>query len=157
MIHWRHFGGKLANIIVQISTWPFAEPKMAVLYGTFAGIILVAGMNFVLGIFTDNGIRSWGLRQTAGSLFIMASVMTSLIAWSLQLFSDFLVERGKNKSSLQEKSVQFCDWNGRWFTRVALLLTLIMIVSAAVFLVREVGVQLQPPAGDCLGGGQIGR
>ena len=64
----------------NLSVWPFAEAKMAVLYGTFAGIILAAGVEIVLEVFADDTIRPWGLRHTAGVLFVVASLMISLVA-----------------------------------------------------------------------------
>lgn len=151
MRKWARFWGKLARIVEHLGALPFAEPKMAVLYGTFAGIILAVGVEIVLGILTNEKVSSWSLKETSGVLFIAASVMISLVAWSLQLFNDFLVEKGKNREPLEEKIVQFCSWRGRWFTWAASLLVLVLLVSAAWVLASVVTGQMQSTVSNTFG------
>jgi hypothetical protein len=152
------FLNRLIRECSKLNALPFVETKMAVLYATFAGILLSAGAYFVLWIFDDNMIRPWGPRQTAGLLLIFASLMTSLVAWFLQFFGDHLVDKGKEKESLEEKRVQFCSWRGRWPTRAFLLLALILCFAAVGVLASLVGEQTIPVNPDCtpLNGSSLG-
>ena len=156
MTIWGRFYRKLVDKIDSLLTLPVAEPKLAVLYGTFAGIILAVGLQFLLVILTDDVTKPWGLRQTAGIILIVASFLISLVAWSLQLFNDFLVvEKRMQRVSLEEKRVQFHDWGGRWFTWIIFWLALMLLVFGAVLLAWTITSQLHPSVSYC-SGGQIG-
>jgi preprotein translocase subunit SecY len=126
----------LKNLAEWAITWPFLEPRIgAILLATIAGIILSLGVELLVRFFDNNGLRSWGLIQSAGVLFIIASSIVSGVAWFLQSFYDHLRNIDKDKTSLNEKKLQFLSWNDRWRVWILALLAIAMLIFAFVILI----------------------
>jgi hypothetical protein len=131
-----NMSGSINKIFIKIWTVPFAQPKFGVLYALFAGIILGIGTDFVFGIFKEDKIMPWGMRQWAGVCFISASLMISIVALLLQFFNDHLIRSGTQNARFVEKCEQFDagKWGGRRFVRISFALFWLFLFIAIVFL-----------------------
>jgi len=127
----------LQRLNSAIWTWPFAEPRWSILYATFVGIILSAGMRFLFDIFDKDRVGHWKVEQTSGLLFIASAAMLSLVAWFMQFFQDYLEMVQRSGTPFYSKCIDFrsMQWR-RWAlrTRIAALLALALFVSAIVLL-----------------------
>lgn len=143
-----HLWDRICSTIEYVSAFPFAEPRMAVLYGTFAGIVLAAGVELVFKVLTNDTDLQWGMKETGGTLLILASLVMSLIAWLLQIFDGHLVRLGKSGEGISEKIAQFNAWKGRWFARFFLLSGTLLLLLAIGLIAGELISASRP---DCTG------
>ncbi|MBA7560715.1 hypothetical protein ES708_02344 [subsurface metagenome] len=133
---------------MRIWTVPFAQPKFAVIYGIFAGIIFGFGTNFVFSIFKEEKIVPWGLQQWAGICFITAAMMLALGSLLLQFFNDHLVRIHKEDAEITEKCIQFDygDWGRPGLTRTAFaMFWAFLLIGIFLLVVLYTATQLPIP------------
>jgi len=91
--------------------FPYLRPRISqILFATSSGIFLSFGTSLVLGI-VDNQGTGWRSRHWIGILCILSSIIWSLLAWFAQGFLEYLVDRGKDQSSMLDRADQFKAWN----------------------------------------------
>lgn len=128
---------RVLKSLTNIWTAPFAQPKLGVLYGIFSGIILVMGTNFVFGIFKEDTILPWGIKQWAGVCFVGSSIVLSLVAFLMQFFNDHLIRSGTENARFAEKCEQFDSgkWGGRRLTRLLFALFWVFLIAGIGLLI----------------------
>lgn len=129
--------GRVAWLRYSDILWsiPFLQPRITqIIYATFAGVFLSIGTDLLVTLAINRDV-SWNNAQTAGVLFIVASLFLSGLAWSAQSFLDYLVRQGKDRDGASERSVAFLAWPQRYWAWVLFLFAFISFGLALRLLV----------------------
>lgn len=80
------------------------------MFATIGGILLTISMELLLRIVGESKLNQWGTAQTIGTLLLLSSLFFMVLAFLLEEFRFFLVERGKEKAALNNRKLQFYEW-----------------------------------------------
>ena len=131
----RRFVLKCRRIANMLRAVPFAQPRVSqMLFATFSGIFLSIGMDLVLKVL-DGFPRTWTHVQSAGTLFVVASIAFSILAWQAQGLLDYLGQKGKTAAGTEEKSNYFGEWPERGLSRLMLGIGVGATLSAVAVLI----------------------
>ncbi len=116
-------------------SFPFTYPRLAqILFATCSGVFMSAGTGLFLDAF-DRPEFAVPTRYWAGAMFGISSFAFAGVAWSAQIFQEFLINAGKTNERIDEITNQFQSWRHHKFATFTFYCSLLSTASAFLFLI----------------------
>lgn len=145
---------------MKITAFVYSDPSVSVLiFATFSGILMSAGMGFLLEVFRGDETQRLGVRQLAGLLLFLAAILSSWAAWIGPRFRAEMEGRPPESSAqpadgesweyrpMGERRQDFEHWPGRRKATLAVFLSSVLFAGAvALLLALAIKGGPDPPA-----------